>query len=230
MKVISWNLGFWLHRKYHYNAWDYLREEIRPDFALLQETKTPKLQNNEHIFFKKIHNQWGTAIYSREHPIEDVRFETSYPNRYAVAKVILGEIDLVLVSIHAPIINNRVFPHLDRIFDEIEKIIVGKTFIVAGDLNSARLAEEVWPNHGHGPFFERLSDSIFFDCMRKFHEEEQQTYFRKGVSLPWQDDHVFVSHDIAERVISCDVLKNSFTQKYSDHIPIILELELLRHS
>lgn len=97
-------------------------------------------------------------------------------------------------------------------------------FIVGGDLNTARLCEKVWP--GHGPFFERLSDSIFFDCFQKFHEKEEQTFFRKGSKNPFQDDHIFVSKNLAEKVKTCYVLNNENTRNLSDHIPIICEIDI----
>ncbi len=59
-------------------------------------------------------------------------------------------------SLHAPILGNRVFPHLAHLFGDIEQAFAGRTAIVGGDLNTARLAEQAWPNYGHGPFFDRI--------------------------------------------------------------------------
>jgi endonuclease/exonuclease/phosphatase family metal-dependent hydrolase len=62
--------------------------------------------------------------------------------------------------------------------------------------------------------------------MMKFHDEEQQTYFRHDVTRPWQDDHLFVSHNLAENVISCEVLNNEITQQVSDHRPLMAEIHI----
>ena len=43
MKIITWNLGYWIFRQHHDEAWRYLREDICPDIALLQEVKPPEL-------------------------------------------------------------------------------------------------------------------------------------------------------------------------------------------
>ena len=226
MRVITWNLGFWQHKTHHNEAWDYLRNEIKPDLALLQEVSPPKLPENEHILFRVIHEGWGTALYTRGMPLKELKFKT-HPGRVAAAQVegASGK-KIVLVSIHAPIIGNRVFPYLEQIFDEIESLVANQTFIVGGDLNTARLAEKVWPGHGHGPFFERLAKSIFFDSVHKFHSEEQQTIFRPGQRYPFQDDHIFVSHDLAEQVRSCNVLNNEATRSFSDHIPVLAEISI----
>lgn len=223
MKVITWNLGYWQHRAFHNEAWSYLRTEIKPDLALLQEVKLPKSQKNEHFLFKSIHGSWGTAIYTRKLPLEEQLFDL-HPGRVVVATLRTENQRIVAISVHAPIIEGHVFPHLDQIFDEIENTVKGQTFIIGGDLNTARLAEQVWPGHGHGPFFERLKDSMFFDCCQKFHDTEQQTFFRNGGKHPFQDDHLFVSHNLADKVKSCNVLNNEYTRKVSDHVPLITEI------
>lgn len=89
---------------------------------------------------------------------------------------------------------------------------------------SSRLAEKVWPRHGHGPFFERLSKSIFFDCHQALHGREEQTILRKGSKYPFQDDHLFVSHDLASNVRSCFTLDNEIVRSLSDHIPVVAHL------
>src|SRR4051812_2089824 len=42
MKLVTWNLGYWQFRRHHQDAWQYLRDETRPDIALLQETCPPQ--------------------------------------------------------------------------------------------------------------------------------------------------------------------------------------------
>ncbi|EMR73244.1 hypothetical protein MCGE09_00282 [Thaumarchaeota archaeon SCGC AB-539-E09] len=36
-------------------AWNYIREEVKPDLALLQEVKPPPLYEGQHLLFKPIH-------------------------------------------------------------------------------------------------------------------------------------------------------------------------------
>jgi len=227
MKVVSWNLGFWQHRSKHNEAWEYLREEIKPDLALLQEVIINEIQPDEKIILNKIHGNWGTALCTKKLSLETVEFDSNYPNRVALGSTKSPKgFEVIAASIHAPIVNNRVFPHLDKIFDELKEVLNCRTFIVGGDLNSARLCEKVWPGYGHGPFFKKLSESIFFDCFRKFHEKEEQTFFRKGCKRPFQDDHLFVSKNLADKVESCYVLNNEITKSLSDHIPIICEIDI----
>lgn len=227
MRVITWNVGFWLHRSKHDEAWTYLREQIKPDIALLQEVSPPLPLKDENLFFKQIHSGWGTALYTRGLPASELTIASKYSSRLASANIESSSKQKIMaISIHAPIINGRVFPHLSEIFDSVESKVRNHSFIVGGDLNTARLAEKVWPGYGHGPFFTRLSQSIFFDCHHKFHATEEQTYFRKNSKYPFQDDHLFVSQDIAERVKSCSILDNETIRNFSDHLPVIAEISI----
>lgn len=227
MKVITWNIGFWLHRSKHAEAWVYLREQIRPDIALLQEVSPPSPLKDENFFFKQIRNGWGTALCTRGLPASEFTITEKYSRRVASANIDVSTTQKIMaVSIHAPIINGRVFQYLSEIFDSVESKVRKHSFIVGGDLNTARLAEKVWPGYGHGPFFTRLSQSVFFDCHHKFHSTEEQTYFRKNSKFPFQDDHLFVSQDLAERVKSCNVLDNETIRNFSDHLPVIAEISI----
>lgn len=227
MKIVTWNLGFWQHRATHCEAWAYLRNQIEPDLALLQEVSPTKLNNNEYMLFKQVRQNWGTALYTRNMALEELPLAEEYPGRVSAALFkTAAEQEIMGMSVHAPIIDQRVFPYLDRIFDEIEKIVSGRTFIVGGDLSTARLAEKIWPRHGHGPFFERIANSIFSDCHQNLHGREEQTFFRDNSKYPFQDDHLFVSHDLAGRVKSCYVLNNAVVRSLSDHISLVVEIDV----
>ncbi len=123
MKVVTWNMGYWLHRERHPEAWTYLREILRPDLALLQETMRPRVQDGEAIHFHDFHQGWGTAIYSKTFNLDPIKYEGRYPGRVVMAiATIPSAATLFLASIHAPIIENQVFPHLSNIIDEVEQI------------------------------------------------------------------------------------------------------------
>lgn len=222
MKVASWNLGYWQHQRFHSDAWNYLRTEIRPDIALLQETTIPELAKNESVVFSSVRKPWGTAIYTKGIGLKAIPTATN-PPRVAAAALELaidGE-PLHAVSIHAPVIGGRVFPHLTSIFGEVQRLVEAYPAIVGGDLNTARLAETVWPGHGHGTFFEQLEGGPFPDCHRRFEPAEVQTFFRRDSLHPFQDDHLFVTSPLAKRLASCHVINDETTRRVSDHIPLV---------
>jgi len=227
MKILTWNLGYWQYSRHHDEAWEYLCDDIRPDFAFLQEVKPPSWVPNHTVLFEEIYRGWGTAIFAPSLSLSKEGVSL-YPGRVAAASIILKEnLSLFVGSIHAPIIKDRVFPHLANIFAELESHHACKSAIIGGDLNSARLAEEVWPGHGHGPFFERIDKGDrWVDCCRKFHPTEIQTFFRDNCFHPFQDDHIFVSCDLENCVMASDVINNELTRRVSDHIPLVVELDL----
>jgi endonuclease/exonuclease/phosphatase family metal-dependent hydrolase len=232
MRLATWNLGFAFgsFRKTHVEAWKYLREEIRPDVALLQEVSPPELPAGEDIVFQPVYRDWGTAIYARGLRLRKLTLRR-YPRgvargRVTVGTVTVGARELGLASVHAPVIRNEVHPHLDRVFNQLEALFENRPTIVAGDLNSARACEGVWPDSGHARFFERIGKGPFIDCHWKFHQKEIQTFFRKDTQLCLQDDHIFASPDMASRFTCCDVLDNKTTRRLSDHIPIVAEIDI----
>ena len=78
-------MGYWLHTARHTEAWAYLRENLQPDLALLQETTRAQAQDSEAIDFHEIHQGWGTAIYSRTFSLQPIEYEGHYPGRVATA-------------------------------------------------------------------------------------------------------------------------------------------------
>lgn len=226
MRITTWNQGYWQFTKRHTEAWRHLREVIRPDIAFLQETRPPELLYGETLIFAEIHRGWGTAVYARELELKEISLE-KYPARCvgAVLKTSVGR-EICLFSVHAPIIRGRVFPHLAEIFGEIEEKACGRSFLIGGDLNSARLAERVWPGYGHGEFFRTIDEGRFTDCRALFHPEEIQTFFRPGQKHPFQDDHIFCTNDLAGSVRSFSVENNETTRRLSDHVPVLAEIEL----
>jgi endonuclease/exonuclease/phosphatase family metal-dependent hydrolase len=229
MRILTWNLGYWQYSSQHDKAWDYLCNNIKPDIALLQEVKPPSWVPRRTLVFEEITKGWGTSIYTPSLPLSR-EHSSLYPGRVALASTMLGgdgDSPLLIASIHAPIINGRVFPHLGNIFAEVESKRYTRSAIIGGDLNSARLCEKVWPGYGHGPFFERIdSGDPWIDCCRRFNSAEIQTFFRDTCVHPFQDDHIFVSRDLSDCLRSCNVVKNDLTRSVSDHIPLIAELDL----
>ncbi|MCX7000553.1 MAG: hypothetical protein NT106_09715 [Candidatus Sumerlaeota bacterium] len=227
MRILTWNLGYWQHSSQHDKAWDYLCNDIKADIALLQEVKPPSWLPCHTIVFEEITRGWGTAIYIPLLPLSR-GYLSRYPGRVALAYTILdGDFPLFIASIHAPIINGHVFPHLNNIFAELESKKHVSSAVIGGDLNSARLAEKVWPGNGHGPFFERIdSGDPWIDCCRRFNTVELQTFFRDTCVYPFQDDHIFASRDLSGCIRTCNVMNNDLTRSVSDHIPLIVELDL----
>jgi endonuclease/exonuclease/phosphatase family metal-dependent hydrolase len=229
MKIVTWNMGFWQFNGRHEEAWDYLTDVIKPDVALLQEAHPPTSREGEHLVYRRIggRRDWGSAVYTNNlPPPREVVLEGRRGWVAAVEVTLPDGEDAVVVSVHAQIIGGHVFPNLSDIFDELMALLEGRRFIVGGDLNSCRLIDKVYRITSHNEFFDRIEAGRFFNCHRKFHAGEQQTFWGSGIRNPYQDDHLFVSADLAGRVVSCEVLDNTKLRELSDHSPVAAELQI----
>jgi exonuclease III len=131
-----------------------------------------------------------------------------------------GAVSLVAVSVHARILDGYVRPNLDRAFEALEPLLRGRPFVLGGDLNVSRNYDTVYGTTHHTEFLDGLTRRGFFDCMRKFHPEEQRTFWGR-TAHDYQNDHLFVSHDLGTDVAACDVLDQA---DLSDHSPLRLIL------
>jgi endonuclease/exonuclease/phosphatase family metal-dependent hydrolase len=132
-----------------------------------------------------------------------------------------GPLSLVAVSVHARILDGYVRPNLDRAFEALQPLLAGRSVVLGGDLNLSRNYDKVYGTSHHSEFLDGLSGSGFFDCMRAFHPEEQRTFWVRA-AYDYQNDHIFVSQDLATDVTACDVVDRA---NLSDHSPLRLTLK-----
>jgi endonuclease/exonuclease/phosphatase family metal-dependent hydrolase len=224
MIAVVWNTG--IRRA----AWDYLVEELRPDLALLQEfTPRPEDSNRGQIVRAAAPDRsWGSAVYVKSGTAEEISLSPEHRGWLMAADVQLPGFDrLVAVSVHASILPT-VRPNIDRAFDELEQHLHGRSFVLGGDLNLSRLYDKVNRTTHHTEFLEALPARGFFDCLEKFHPGEQHTFCRARFPNKYQDDYVYVSHDLAPAVAGCDVAASCdvvVNGALSDHCPLRLILQ-----
>ncbi len=131
-----------------------------------------------------------------------------------------------LISLHARTQGSAV-AHIEMLLGRLSKATAA-SFILAGDFNSCRLAEQVWPGYRHLESFERAEDRYgMVNCFWKEHNREERTYWKacQDEGEPFQDDHIFVSANLQERVQSCGVLDYQAFRGVSDHAPMVLEID-----
>lgn len=225
MKILTWNMGYPFHSARHSEAWEYLLGELDPDVALLQETvPSDELEESGRILWKVAKGTpFGSAIYLRSGELNPVTFG-SYPGKFIAAEV--TQLNLLLISIHAPIDGyGYIMPNLQPIFDAVKKITKSKRFVVGGDLNAARLWDEIGGTNHHRKFFQNIDKSGFYDCVWNTHGREIQTFFGKGVKNPFQNDHLFIDESSKDRLKSCEILEyKEPLNLFSDHVPIVMKL------
>jgi endonuclease/exonuclease/phosphatase family metal-dependent hydrolase len=204
-------------------AWSHLLEGLAPDLALLQETPPPPDQSR---VAQLLHdpdyasNSLGSAIYLRDGAARPLKLRPEHRVWFTAAEVELeGAPPLVAVSVHTPTVPS-VRPFVDEAFEELAPLLKGRSFIVGGDFNLSRNYDKVYGTTHHTEFLDGLPARGFVDCMREAFGDEQQTFWGRTKNA-YQNDHIFVSQDLAPSVVSCEVADRGGR---SDHSPLRLTL------
>ncbi len=174
---------------------------------------------------KVVDNLWHGALYA---DIGNYHFVVTHMNPFWTAKRI-DEINLIIDSI------------------KYSRDPQGK-WIIAGDLNSfspadkseydnSTLLEDIKEKQKKRPILENLVDGKlsytvqqnlldagFIDALKIKHKEFVATaptkVFYDQASVPLRYDYIYVSPPLKNNVIDVQVIKDDFTDKYSDHYPV----------
>lgn len=240
VKILQWNI--WFKEKVE-NIIEFIKE-TNPDILCLQElTINSEFNGNQDV--PKIISQnlnfdynfalaqefengnlQGNGIFSKYKIIENSNFfiaESKNSNDYssegricAVSKIQLNNRIITIATTHSSY--NHKFVENDLKLKEISKLTnffkINKDIIFTGDLNITPNAESI-----------KLIENELIHCGPNFNEPTWTTKpfsyngFKEN-KLNWRLDYAFASKDI--KVISSKILKT----KYSDHLPILIEVEI----
>lgn len=228
LTIVTWNMGAVpasAYRKTHERAWTHLCDSLRPDVAFVQEARIPapssvRVTGQMHAVASWPDADWGCGVWARTAGIVPVELRSE--GVYLAAASLDG---VVLVSVHVrPVEQQRT--HLEKLVEVLHRTLDGRLAVIAGDFNAARRWDEVYERNDYTWFFERMSEAGFHDAHRGLHGKEVQTFWGPKAKEAYQDDHVFVTRDLAARVVSCDVIDDATVRELSDHAPVRLVLRL----
>jgi hypothetical protein len=149
-------------------AWDYLLEVVNPDYALLQEAQvietTPgnarwiAVGTNSMKYGSAGKYRWGSAVWSRDHVLEEVPLE-SHAGWVQAARIHTPE-SLLLISVHVELDRQgRSIPMLHKILSNLTPVLEGASnVILGGDLNADPAFDEQYGTRRHALAFERIED------------------------------------------------------------------------
>ena len=238
MRIVTWNMGFHDFASRHEEAWRYLVDVLAPDLALVQEAVPPAWLEDQFSVIPGIAWEglpWGSAIVSKV-PLKPVLTDSSRGS-VVVAELSLNGLSIAVASIHARLMRPevsaqstaqrraRVFPALAQTFDMLRPLL-RPPFVLGGDLNTFRSAEQRYPGYGHGPFWDEL-DEHFYDCHWQLHHAEVGSFWghvARGLEL--QDDHILVDLATGEAggVKGSRGIADEEVRQLSDHGPIEAEV------
>jgi exonuclease III len=159
MRIATWNMDHWRRRAdLRARAWDYLRNQVRPDVALLQEAKPtgqfPGLVHRSAGIYDDRGNEpkdlgWGSAVVSFGPTLRPIESAVSpfwhdpnpilrtFPGSVAVAEI-QGAEPLVVVSAYGMSDRGYWESTVHRMLSDLTPLIDerrGRRMVIAGDLN-----------------------------------------------------------------------------------------------
>jgi len=109
-----------------------------------------------------------------------------------------------------------------------------RNVVIGGDLNISVQFDEKYGKkgrytHAHKICFERIEDFGLVNSFKSFYNGYVQTLRHRNSQIPWQNDYLFVSRNLAVSLKSCNVINENYDRriiKFSDHNPVIIEIEV----
>lgn len=233
IKIVTWNMCYWQHRKSFLDSWDFLCKKVDPDIAMIQETvpssASTTLKNYVWTAIGK-NRKWGSGIFSK-YPVEEIKFDNSYPGSVIAGEIALPDsFKLTVVSIHVLLEHGYSIVPLHRIFSDLTLLLEGKKgkrdIVIGGDFNASVQFDKKQVGQSHRIFFERVENFGLFDCLQKFHDRPVQTYRHNKGDEQWQLDYIFLSRRLEDKLKKCYVYEESDVFKLSDHNPVVAHLSL----
>jgi exonuclease III len=108
-----------------------------------------------------------------------------------------------------------------------------RNVVIGGDLNISIQFDEIYGKkarytNAHKICFDRIEDFGLVNSFSKDYKGPVQTLRHNRSTIPWQNDYLFLSKNLAKSMQSCRVLDESTDKRisrFSDHNPVVIELD-----
>lgn len=171
----------------------------------------------------------------------------THPGSVAVALVRVPSADpVVVVSVYGVIDEGYAITTVHRILSDLTPLIdspYGRRVVIGGDLNCST---QLRPPHRarHANLFERVRGLGLVDLLEQTRDQREplrdcicddapscghvQTHRHRQSRVPWQDDYLFASRELAAQLVSCRPVDAGDPDPWelSDHCPVVAEFDL----
>jgi endonuclease/exonuclease/phosphatase family metal-dependent hydrolase len=258
LSIASWNMSYWTRNASHHRAWEYLQRlgvHIALVQEAVPPTDVRAVYRAEGIAGKGV---WGSAVASFGPEIRPRTTAKSVhnsvasdllctqPGSVAIADLVLpGQSPLVLVSLYGAFEQRYSITTVHRILSDLTPLFDSrhyKKIIVAGDLNSSTQLPSP-DRERHRNLFERIESFGLVDLLKRTADERErladcpcedipcthlQTHRHSKSRVPWQDDYIFASEPLADKLVGCHAVDGGDTNpwSFSDHCPLVAILDI----
>lgn len=238
IKFATWNMAHWSHKRYNKKSWEYFSKEVGGDVLLFQEScPNYSVLNEENTTWSEIGGKrpWGSGVYCEKFKTTEFPFSNSLPGAVIATEIeASSDIKFIVISVYGLFEklagNSWCMPNLHRMFSDLTEILESsKTrhrVIIAGDLNASIQVDESFGTNSHRVFFDRLREFKLHNCFEGYFDNYVQTHRHPQSTKPWQNDYFFISNRLKKSLKNCEVIVNDKVTKFSDHNPVMIELEI----
>jgi len=236
MKIATWNMAYWSHKQYETEAWEYYINQLGCDVLLFQESfPNIEILDRQKLIWNAIGDSrpWGSGVYSPTYNIREYSFKNDFFGAVTAAEVETREdFKLIIISLYGLMerISNVVYaiPNLHRIFSDLTGILESRDtrhrVVIGGDLNASEQIDAQQTGNSHKVFFDRLREFGLVNCFDNHFDDHVQTHRHSRSDKPWQNDYFFISKKLEKYLSECVVVDDDEVRKYSDHNPVLIEL------
>ena len=238
MRFLTWNMDYWKRNSEQRKlAWNYLSDTLNPDVALIQEIVPPENSYNEmNVLYHEIDGKrkWGSAIFSKYNILKELYLNNGYVGARAT---VISEIEIsdsftvTFINIYGQLDSygyatttmHHLLSDLTTILNQKRK----RNIILGGDFNVSEQFDEKYKGQfpSHKLVFDRLEDFGLINCTKHFYKTHIQTHVHNKSDFGWQDDYIFVSKNLIDRITKCEVINDKEILELSDHLPLLIELK-----
>jgi len=228
-------------------AWSYIRDDLRPDIALLQEAMPPTGKEAANVCHVPVDypnvkpRTWGNAIYSRW-PIREIVLRSEYRGCLLAAHIDVPSVagGLIVINLYGlieytPKKTGYSAMGMHRMISDATFLIEGeleypRQIILGGDFNLDRKMDFGWHRKDYasaGPVLDRITGHRLRDCVASRYPDGVSTFRNsRKPENSWQLDHLFATKKEFNLLESCEVPQDGQFTEFSDHNPIIADFRM----
>lgn len=229
--------------------WERVFSVLAPDLLFVQESRDPahswlpalpNVRRESWLWSAIPAGRWGSGLWVRDGCLTPLAVPEPYIGRVVAAMVEgrawpgVGTSPVVALSIHAPTRKGSSYvKEVGLILDFAAEVSGGCPLILAGDFNVAvglrQPGQRPSVTRGERALLQRLSEEFgLVPCWQTAHPGEPLArtlrWMRRGDSLPYHCDGIFVPSAWASALKGCVVLEGEEWCALSDHNPVVATL------